>query len=607
MKKFLLFLMLGFVITNAIGQALISPINITLPANPSANTADWGVGTNIFVISAQTRPVNGQINGNVQESKILVTIKKGSAKVCGTYTDATAPSTNFNAPTKTWTGANAASLLGNTCTLTPGDYMLCVKFIAPFSTVNLGEEVCKPFTIRDVATPGNPTTPTVSQNKFTPPTNLAPINGAQLKPEDAKKPLIFRWTPIVPKPQGVVYKLKVWQLKNEQTATAAIKSNTPIIDKEIKEITQFVKPNLMGDIEMVNNKAALVWNVQAINEQGAVLGSSEPTNFMVSSGGCIIDYTPCRIDSIICKENNQYKVCATFFVTKSGFGSSSTSYTAYPTKIIQAQFFDQSFNPIGTAIPININKNEGQSYQICQTITIPTTTTTLKIKFDAQVQTPNTVFDNCVGTANAEMQVPSCKCTTCEQVEWKLPESIKFDTSGIRATNNIMTLYGGLSFGPQKPVKVTAEITNFYWYSEGDCKKCTNNDYYFGNLVSGKLGTILGTSPNDDNGVPIPSSHQLDFIFNNLNGVTVNNMPVNLNISVPKQTSLSCCTDCFRFCIRYTAIFMENGVCKTCTIVKCYETKRKHNKVGMVLNYPVNQCGDINILSDTQNAIDLKK
>jgi hypothetical protein len=38
---------------------------------------------------------------------------------------------------------------------------------------------------------------------------------------------------------------------------------------------------------------------------------------------------------------------------------------------------------------------------------------------------------------------------------------------------------------------------------------------------------------------------------------------------------------------------MQNGVCKTCSIVKCYETKRKHRKTGKQV--PVNECGERNI------------
>ena len=40
----------------------------------------------------------------VMESKLLVTIKKGGNKVCGSFTRSSAPSSEFNLPTKVWSG-----------------------------------------------------------------------------------------------------------------------------------------------------------------------------------------------------------------------------------------------------------------------------------------------------------------------------------------------------------------------------------------------------------------------------------------------------------------------------------------------------------------------
>ncbi|WP_411274195.1 hypothetical protein, partial [Daejeonella sp.] len=74
----------------------ITPITISLPANPDANTANWGSGAALLTITAASRLNNGRLDGRVQESKILVSIKKGGAKICGSYTSSSAPSANFN-------------------------------------------------------------------------------------------------------------------------------------------------------------------------------------------------------------------------------------------------------------------------------------------------------------------------------------------------------------------------------------------------------------------------------------------------------------------------------------------------------------------------------
>ena len=128
----------------------ITSITISLPANPDANTVNWGDGGSLLTIMASGKTENGQVDGHVQESKILVTIKKGGGKVCNPNTINSAPEANFNTPKKIWSGNNAVSLLGQECILPPGDYELCVQFfgygaagLTPFS-----EEKCKPFSIR---------------------------------------------------------------------------------------------------------------------------------------------------------------------------------------------------------------------------------------------------------------------------------------------------------------------------------------------------------------------------------------------------------------------------------------------------------------------------
>jgi alpha-tubulin suppressor-like RCC1 family protein len=258
----------------AIGQNLISPITITLPTNPPPNTAEWATSIPPLMIMAQTKLVNGQVSGMVIESKILVTIKSGGAKVCGTNTAATASTSGFSNATKTWSGANVLSLIGQDCILKAGSYELCVQFYSLEQRL-IGES-CKPFTIADKK--DKPT--------YTPPTNISPANDKVLAEKEAKTPLTFRWTPIVPKPkEQISYKLKVWQLMKGQNATTALKANRPVVEKEVKEITQYVKPNLMGDIEMLENKADLVWRVEASkrNQMGEVemLGVSEPSFFKV--------------------------------------------------------------------------------------------------------------------------------------------------------------------------------------------------------------------------------------------------------------------------------------------------------------------------------------
>lgn len=130
MKKIFWFFLLICSINLSAQNYPITSINISLPANPDANTARWGSSTSTLTITANARTVNGKIDDRVRDGRILVTIRKESSKVCGTNTSNTAPSANFNTSTKVWSGANAVSLLAQECLLPSGDYELCVQFFA---------------------------------------------------------------------------------------------------------------------------------------------------------------------------------------------------------------------------------------------------------------------------------------------------------------------------------------------------------------------------------------------------------------------------------------------------------------------------------------------
>ena len=279
MKKYLVFLLLtvafqGFAQTN-----LITGINISLPANPDANTANWGSGISLFTITANSKAANGRVDGHVTESKILVTIKKGGAKVCGSFTANSAPASNFNTLTKVWSGSNAVSLLGQGCVLPAGEYELTVQFfgngaagIAPLS-----EEKIKPFSIR-----------AKEQLSYQPPQAISPANGAVLSEIDIKKPLTLRWTPVVPRPQEpVTYQLKVWQLMQGQTSAQAMRVNQPIITKDVDNMTQAVVNNIIDGPCKPPYLCDFIWNVQALNREGKPIGgndgNSSPNTFSVNN------------------------------------------------------------------------------------------------------------------------------------------------------------------------------------------------------------------------------------------------------------------------------------------------------------------------------------
>jgi hypothetical protein len=270
MKKFLAILLVMVSVQVFAQDNVISAITITIPTNPDANTGNWGTGKSVFIISATAQSATGRIDPAVEESKLLVVIKKGGNTVCGAYTGSTAPAADFNTMTKVWSGSNAASFLGKDCTLAPGDYEVSVQFFGYNNGkyIPLSDEKTKLFTIK-----GN------DQQAYQPPQAIAPANGTSFAEADIKKPITFRWTPVIPKPQdAITYRLSVWQLMVGQTGAQAMKANTPIITKDVDNITQAVLNNLVSgpcDPPMICD---FIWTVQALDREGKPVGGNNGTS-----------------------------------------------------------------------------------------------------------------------------------------------------------------------------------------------------------------------------------------------------------------------------------------------------------------------------------------
>lgn len=272
MTKFFTLVFVALAMQVAAQNYPITSINISLPANPDANIANWGTGTSAFVFTATAKqgPVPGRVDPTLAECKILVIIKKSGAKICGAYTSGSAPVANFNALTKVWSGAGAVSFIGQDCTLPPGDYELSVQFFGYSNgkTIAFSDEKTKPFTVK-----GN------DQQAYQPPAILFPARLTVYKQADIIKPITFRWTPVAPRPtEPVTYRLRVWQLMQGQTGPQAIKVNQPIITKDVDNLTQAVITNIITGPCKPPYMCDFVWSVQALNREGKPIGGNNGTS-----------------------------------------------------------------------------------------------------------------------------------------------------------------------------------------------------------------------------------------------------------------------------------------------------------------------------------------
>lgn len=263
----------------------INNIRVTLPRQLPANTAEWASLAQPIIISAQAKPVQGRIPPEVMESRVIVTIENSAGKICGAHNQSNAPMSNFTSAIKTWTGAQAVGLLGQECTLRSGEYQFCVEFygmnMATGAIAAISEKKCFPFTIT-----GN--------EEYSPPTLINPENGKQYTEAELMRPVTFRWTPLVPKPQEpVTYRLRVWQLMQGQNGTSAMRSSEPIITRDVSNVTQAVVNAVLTGPCKPPYLCDFVWNVQAISRDGKPMGNnngtSEPYQFKATTANTQIN------------------------------------------------------------------------------------------------------------------------------------------------------------------------------------------------------------------------------------------------------------------------------------------------------------------------------
>ncbi len=96
--------------------------------------------------------------------------------------------------------------------------------------------------------------------------------------------LNFSWTPLeVNAVEPVTYRLKIWQLKGDLSPADVMRSNNPIVTKEVSNITQTTVSNVYTGPCRPPYLCNFVWNVQAMTRSGGVVNSktSEFTEFKI--------------------------------------------------------------------------------------------------------------------------------------------------------------------------------------------------------------------------------------------------------------------------------------------------------------------------------------
>lgn len=231
MKYTIISILTFFIFSAATSQVVLRLVAVN--PRPTARLTDWSISKNVFTMMATNQSGQAQVL-----VKFKVELKDGSGAVIGSTNLATSPTFTilssaaniFNAgdvlalQSMLFTGS-AKNALTKTGRLPEGIYQLCVQAVTPVDFKPVSEIQCINFTI----------------TSYQLPILMSPANESNLDVTKAKTAIIFRWTPLVPTPaEATSYRLQVFEVMEKQTPMQAFRSNQPLLDKEIKGVTQYV-------------------------------------------------------------------------------------------------------------------------------------------------------------------------------------------------------------------------------------------------------------------------------------------------------------------------------------------------------------------------------
>jgi len=235
----------------------IKIVSFTVKNQLPAVIDNWGNTPGSLLLVAQLPP-NVQVRG----IRLMVQIKGGGAIICSNNSAGGMQVDEFT--TRTFSANELTSTLQGCHDLKEGSYSICVQFYN-VDRVAISNEVCKEFSVE-----------APREIEYNPPTLINPENGKVFTEAELSRPVTFRWTPVVPKPQqAVTYRLKVWQLMQGQSSTEAMRSNQPIVTKDVDNITQAVVNGIYTGPCRPPYLCDYVWQVQSLTREGKPVGKNE--------------------------------------------------------------------------------------------------------------------------------------------------------------------------------------------------------------------------------------------------------------------------------------------------------------------------------------------
>ncbi len=587
LKLLLLLCLAGMAAFAQPGQLKIASFQVKniLPAK----TEDWNAIPAALILTAQKNP-----GVQLKEIKLVIQIRGNGAVICGNTISTATTMSSFDV--KTFTTNELTGMLTNCPTLKEGNYQLCVQFFS--DRIAISNELCKEFRVE-----------TAKAEDYAPPTLITPENGKAFTEAELSRPVTFRWTPLVPKPkETVTYRLRVWQLMQGQNGTAAMRSNQPIVTKDVDNITQAVVTGIYTGPCKPPYLCDFTWAVQAIGKNGKPMGrnegNSEPWSFKVipkdpnkkddnpssqkMMGGANAEF---KIDSATClkKENGlfKYHIWAHYENKNSSVDNilindnlAFAGYPANPNPGTQLNLRNNIRMKSGTyngALTMNdiLESSSGTITNITPlpasiftpAMLIPNTIHNFQFDFSTATNTPvqftyyglvdDALKDKPNRNARNEidsLKYPQCPCSACDDITITAPIKGEIQNNG----NGSLTLPVVLTAGPKKVKRIKADLVYFEMKPDDEnCLACDKNSTTFGNF-----STATTINPNFSGGITANHTAQFDAV----NNIDISNgIPINLTVSIPPL--VACCNATVNFCIRYTITFED---CTVCNVLVCY-------------------------------------
>lgn len=635
LKILLLCLPFSFLATSQPGQ--LNQINIptfTVKSTLPGTVDSWVSTPAALMLVAQKVP-----GARIKETLLVLQIRSGSAMICGTTVATARPIDPFDV--RTFNTADLVGMLTNCHELKEGTYTICAQFFN-LDKIAISREVCKDFRVE------------AANVEYAPPTLITPENEKKFTQQELQGPLMFRWTPLVPKPrEPVTYRLRVWQLMQGQTGTQAIRTNTPLIQKDVENLTQTPVNGILTGPCKPPYLCDFIWNVQALNRAGKPMGNnngtSEPYSFGLReeavSNKCPINTLP--------EDHKEFRLAEakqsiTFKWTRVPTPGAISTYRLKVWQLMQGQTGAQAMksnNPVVTrdirnatevavsgfltgpckppylcdfiwavemvdatgrstcvseptvfkvanndidiqidSLNVDCCKDGKQNIylKIANNLATPVKITQIKIDkingvtasiipsplapalpvnipgngsqiFTGQVNCIDTAkiiriwvaaedpVDNAITETEVEADTLYCRCDACDEKNFILktppPGQISVTNSGISFNQTI-----SVTTNPTKTIKsITAELVYFEMIPENDqCIPCDKDATLYGHFLNG-TNTQKWNGPQSSLSI----------------GITTPLMP--------------CCSTLFRWCIRYKIEFTD---CTVCSKVVCYQKKK---------------------------------